>query len=195
MYDQLRVIAVQLFSMILHIYKLIWGVLLCVSLGIGSHAKVPSNTIELNADTFEIIGESHRVLASGNVEASYQKIQLSSETAVFNSKAQQLHMSGRVSVMRGLVSMTSQFLAVKFEKKKIISEGDVTFRYLNYLGKAGKATFETDIMVVWLEENPYVMQGVDTLRAEKIRVDLNNKKVKLIGQTQISVSEGNLTND
>lgn len=127
-------------------------------------------------------------------------VKITSDTMRYTQKADEVVFTGNVHVIRQEVNLWSNTLTVLLEKqkeaeqsndpltrqsgniKRIIAVGNVRMKAENNRsGTCGKATYEAATEVLTLEDNPVLMEGLNTIKGEVIKLYVRENRSEVVG--------------
>lgn len=109
-------------------------------------------------------------------------IQITSKTLDYDKVKSVATFRGDVLVISGDIKLEAQKMVCRFTKKnvliKIIAEGKVKVTKGKQILTAGKAEYHVKTELIHLTRNPKIHDGPNALKARKIEIDRNKKKIR-----------------
>ena len=152
--------------------------------------------IELYAPT--ALGQSQPTSAASNLldskafDSSFGKLptNITSDALTFNAKERIFAYQGNVQVTQGDMRLTSKTLegtyTDKNELQKLVAKGDVIITKQDIQATGQIASYDAIASIVTLTDNPQLQQKESILRADKIKIFLNENKSQAEGDVRVT---------
>jgi lipopolysaccharide export system protein LptA len=141
--------------------------------------------INLKAKLFQLDGDTHKIIASGNVEIKYQDTIINGDRGEYAQDFRVFKVLNNVCLSKKDTRLFCKKLTVFLKKQVIEAEQEIKLSYLDYQGVAGKIYFDVAKQKMTLLETPVLKQGENKLVAKELILDFKNNKILSIGKTEI----------
>tara|TARA_A100001015_G_scaffold298915_1_gene382306 strand:+ start:162 stop:713 length:552 start_codon:yes stop_codon:yes gene_type:complete len=153
----------------------------------NSFAIPNDDTVLLKAKSFEFDGENNLFSAKGNVNIIYGKLKIWAKKGYYKKNSKILEAKGRVIAKQKKMTLYCKHLKALLKKDTIEAKGRVKVLFLDYVGTADRLVYNLKEEKAFLIGDPKVVQGRDTLKAEKIIMNFKNNTIQTKGKTKIKV--------
>jgi lipopolysaccharide export system protein LptA len=115
---------------------------------------------------------------------------ITSDSLAFNAKDRVFAYSGNVQVTQGDMRLTSKTLEGTYSEKnellKLVAKGDVFIAKQDIQATGQIASYDAVAAIVTLTENPQLQQKESILRADKIKIFLNENRSQAEGDVRVT---------
>ena len=161
---------------------------LCLSVSYKEALAIPEpKKVILTAKLFDFDGENTVFTAKGNVNIEYEKLKIWAKKSRNSKNSKQLEAEGRVIAKQKNMTLYCNHLKALLKKDSIEAKGRVKLLFLDYVGTAEKLVYDLKKEKAFLMGNPKVVQGKDSIKAEKIIMNFKNNTIQTKGKTKIKV--------
>ena len=145
-------------------------------------------------------GSMSNLMDSKAFDGSFGKLptNITSDSLSFNAKERVFAYTGNVQVTQGDMRLTSKTLEGTYSEKnellKLIAKGDVFIAKQDIQATGQIAAYDAVAAIVTLTENPQLQQKESILRADKIKIFLNENRSQAEGDVRVTFvnsKEGN----
>jgi lipopolysaccharide export system protein LptA len=132
------------------------------------------------------------LMDSKSFDDSFGKLptNITSDSLSFNAKERIFAYSGNVQVTQGDMRLTSKVLEGTYSEKnellKLVAKGDVFIAKQDIQATGQIASYDAVAAIVTLTENPQLQQKESILRADKIRIFLNENRSQAEGDVRVT---------
>lgn len=132
------------------------------------------------------------VLDSKAFDSSFGKLptNITSDSLAFNAKERLFSYQGNVQVTQGDMRLTSKTLDGTYNEKnelqKLVAKGDVIITKQDIQATGQIASYDAVASIVTLTENPQLQQQESILRADKIKIFLNENRSQAEGDVRVT---------
>lgn len=113
-----------------------------------------------------------------------------SDTLTFNAKERRFVYKGNVEVTQGDMTLTSKVVEGTYTEQnqlqKLTARGDVIITKQDIRATSQLATYDAVSSIVTLTENPELQQKESALRADKIKIYLNDNRSEAEGDVRVT---------
>lgn len=148
----------------------------------------PTANVQINADIFELDGQTNQILASGNVVVHQADVVMVGGKAWYTKAKNTVKMIGGITLTKGKVELICDTVVANGLTNTIDAEGNISFHYDTIKGTSARSRFDIDQQKIFLSGNPVVWQNNDKISGDKVVIDLSTKKVQTMGQAKILLS-------
>lgn len=137
-------------------------------------------------------GSMGSLMDSKAFDASFGKLptNITSDSLSFNAKDRVFAYSGNVQVTQGDMRLTSKTLEGTYSDKnellKLVAKGDVFIAKQDIQATGQIASYDAVAAIVTLTENPQLQQKESILRADKIKIFLNENRSQAEGDVRVT---------
>ena len=153
-------------------------------ISIGGHG---SEKIILKAKKFEFDGKSNTFNAIGGVKIDYNKVKIWAKRSQYEKDSKIVEVLGKVVVRQGKMTLFCRELKALLKQDIIKASGNIRLTFLDYEGSGDHIVFLLKENKAILEGNPKLVQGNDSLVADKIIMNLEKNTIETKGKTRIKV--------
>lgn len=115
---------------------------------------------------------------------------ITSDALTFNAKSRVFAYQGNVQVTQGDMRLTSKILEGTYNEKnqlqKLIAKGDVFISKQDIQATGQIASYDAVAAIVTLTDNPQLQQKESVLRADKIKIFLNENRSQAEGDVRVT---------
>lgn len=115
---------------------------------------------------------------------------ITSDSLTFNAKNRVFAYQGNVQVTQGDMRLTSKTLEGTYSEKnellKLVAKGDVLISKQDIQATGQIASYDAVASIVTLTENPQLQQQESVLRADKIKIFLNENRSQAEGDVRVT---------
>jgi lipopolysaccharide export system protein LptA len=115
---------------------------------------------------------------------------ITSDSLTFNAKNRVFSYAGNVQVTQGDMRLTSKILEGTYSEKnellKLVAKGDVFISKQDIQATGQIASYDAVAAIVTLTENPQLQQKESILRADKIKIFLNENRSQAEGDVRVT---------
>ena len=115
---------------------------------------------------------------------------ITSDSLAFNAKDRVFAYSGNVQVTQGDMRLTSKTLEGTYSEKnellKLVAKGDVFISKQDIQATGQIASYDAVAAIVTLTDNPQLQQKESVLRADKIKIFLNENRSQAEGDVRVT---------
>ena len=168
--------------------------LLCFLLGMALMSPVSASEsptpdqIVIDADRFEVIGQSNDVLAQGNVQVVQGRVRVQGAEATYRQADQIVYMRGQVELFNEGIVLRAPQVDVYGNQRLIHASGGVEFTLNDLKGQSEMIDFDMLAQTMTLTGEPHASQGKDEVQGTVIKVLLQEKRIVAEGKTRIILS-------
>jgi lipopolysaccharide export system protein LptA len=132
------------------------------------------------------------ILDSKAFDSSFGKLPtyITSDSLTFNAKERIFAYQGNVQVTQGDMRLTSKTLegtySEKNELQKLVAKGDVIITKQDIQATGQIASYDAIASIVTLTDNPQLQQKESILRADKIKIFLNENRSQAEGDVRVT---------
>ena len=137
-------------------------------------------------------GSMSNLMDSKSFDDSFGKLptNITSDSLAFNAKDRVFAYSGNVQVTQGDMRLTSKTLEGTYSEKnellKLVAKGDVFIAKQDIQATGQIAAYDAVAAIVTLTENPQLQQKESILRADKIKIFLNENRSQAEGDVRVT---------
>ena len=137
-------------------------------------------------------GSMSNLMDSKGFDDSFGKLptNITSDSLAFNAKDRVFAYSGNVQVTQGDMRLTSKTLEGTYSEKnellKLVAKGDVFIAKQDIQATGQIASYDAVAAIVTLTENPQLQQKESILRADKIKIFLNENRSQAEGDVRVT---------
>ncbi|MEY4669525.1 MAG: lipopolysaccharide transport periplasmic protein LptA [Pseudomonadota bacterium] len=137
-------------------------------------------------------GSMTNLMDSQAFDDSFGKLptNITSDSLSFNAKDRVFAYSGNVQVTQGDMRLTSKTLEGTYSEKnellKLIAKGDVFISKQDIQATGQTASYDAVASIVTLSDNPQLQQKESILRADKIKIFLNENRSQAEGDVRVT---------
>ena len=143
--------------------------------------------IILKAKKFEFDGKNNTFNAIGGVKIDYNKVKIWAKRSEYEKESKIVKMIGKVVVRQGKMTLFCRELKALLKQDTIKGSGNIRIKFLDYEGSGDHIVFLLKENKAILEGNPKLVQGTDSLIADKIIMNLEKNTIETKGKTKIKV--------
>lgn len=137
-------------------------------------------------------GSVSNLMDSKGFDDSFGKLptNITSDSLAFNAKDRIFAYTGNVQVTQGDMRLTSKTLEGTYSEKnellKLVAKGDVFIAKQDIQATGQIASYDAVAAIVTLTENPQLQQKESILRADKIKIFLNENRSQAEGDVRVT---------
>ena len=137
-------------------------------------------------------GSMANMMDSKAFDDSFGKLptNITSDSLTFNAKDRVFSYVGNVQVTQGDMRLTSKILEGTYSEKnellKLVAKGDVFISKQDIQATGQIASYDAVAAIVTLTENPQLQQKESILRADKIKIFLNENRSQAEGDVRVT---------
>jgi|LauGreDrversion4_2_1035121.scaffolds.fasta_scaffold27934_2 lipopolysaccharide export system protein LptA len=137
-------------------------------------------------------GSVSNLMDSKGFDDSFGKLptNITSDSLAFNAKDRIFAYTGNVQVTQGDMRLTSKTLEGTYSEKnellKLVAKGDVFIAKQDIQATGQIASYDAIAAIVTLTENPQLQQKESILRADKIKIFLNENRSQAEGDVRVT---------
>ena len=137
-------------------------------------------------------GGAANLMDSTSFDNSFGKLptNITSDALTFNAKNRVFAYQGNVQVTQGDMRLTSKTLEGTYSEKnellKLVAKGDVFISKQDIQATGQIASYDAVASIVTLTENPQLQQKESILRADKIKIFLNENRSQAEGDVRVT---------
>ena len=171
----------------------------CFALPVVNLAAAPSSEIVgqeviIDADRFEVMGQSSAVLAQGNVQVKQGLVLVTGQQATYQQADQLVSLTGDVKLIyNNDITITGPQMQVLGKQRLIKADGGVQFAFRNAQGESDAIDFDIAARTLRLTGQPHARQGHDEIVGTTILVLLSENRIVAEGKTRIVLSPETVT--